>query len=74
MGGSKEENAQITLDILNGAKGPKTDAVLLNAGAGLYVAGKVESMMEGVSLAKELIETGKAKELLERFVRYSNED
>lgn len=74
VGGSKEENAQITLDILNGAKGPKTDAVLLNAGAGLYVAGKVESMMEGVSLAKELIETGKAKELLERFVRYSNED
>lgn len=73
VGGTKEENEKITLDILNGEKGPKREAVLLNAGAALYVAGKTETMHEGVLLAAELIDSGKAKQLLNDFIKYSNE-
>ena len=71
-GGSPEENAQITLDILKGAKGPKTDAVLLNAGAALYIGGKADSMKEGIGLAKDLIASGKALKCLENLIEVSN--
>ena len=71
-GGTPNENAAITLDVLNGLKGPRRDAVLLNAGAGLYIGGKAESLKEGVKLAAELIDSGKAKEKLEAFVMESN--
>lgn len=72
VGGTPQENAQITLDILNGVKGAKRDAVLLNAGAGLYVAGKEDSLAEGVHLAAELIDSGKAMAKLQEFIRESN--
>lgn len=72
VGGTPQENAQITLDILNGVKGAKRDAVLLNAGAGLYVAGKADSLAEGVHLAAELIDSGKAMAKLQEFIRESN--
>ena len=71
-GGSPEENARITRDILSGAQGPKRDAVLLNAGAALYIAGKAESMKAGTVLAAELIDSGKAAETLRRFIELSN--
>ena len=71
-GGTPEENAQITRDILNGAKGPKRDAVLLNAGAALYIGGKADSFAEGVKLAGEIIDSGKAYETLEKFIEVSN--
>ena len=71
-GGSPEENARITRDILSGAEGPKRDAVLLNAGAALYIAGKAESMKAGTVLAAELIDSGKAAETLRRFIELSN--
>ena len=71
-GGTPEENAQITRDILNGAKGPKRDAVLLNAGAALYINDKAASFKEGVALAAELIDSGKAMQLLEKFIEVSN--
>ena len=71
-GGTPEENAQITRDILNGAKGPKRDAVLLNAGAALYINDKAASFKEGVKLAAELIDSGKAMQLLEKFIEVSN--
>ena len=71
-GGSPEENAQITRDILNGAKGPRRDAVLLNAGASLYIGGKADSMQDGVKLAAELIDSGKAAQVLEKFIEVSN--
>lgn len=51
-GGTPEENARITTDILDGKKGPKRDAVVLNAGAGLYVAGKAASVDQGVRMAR----------------------
>lgn len=72
VGGTPQENAQITRDILDGVKGPKRDAVLLNAGAGLYVAGKAESFADGVKLAADLIDSGMAKKKLEEFVKESN--
>lgn len=72
-GGTPEENAKITLAILNGEKGHKRNAVLMNAGAALYVGGKAESMADGVTLAAEIIDSGKAAETLEKFIRLSNE-
>ena len=72
VGGTPEENAQITRDILDGAKGPKREAVLLNAGASLYIGGKASSMKEGVKLAAEIIDSGKAKETLAKLIEVSN--
>ena len=71
-GGTPEENAKITLDILNGAKGHKRNAVLLNAGASLYIGGKAESFADGVKLAAEIIDSGKALETLNKFIEVSN--
>ena len=71
-GGTPEENAQIALDILNGAKGPKRDTVLMNAGAGLYIAGKADSIADGIKLAAELIDSGKALATLEAYKEVSN--
>ncbi len=72
VGGSPAENAQITRDILNGAKGPKRDAVLLNAGAALYIGGKAETLAQGVTLAAELIDSGKAARTLRSLIDVSN--
>ena len=72
-GGSPEENAQITRDILSGKEmGPKRNAVLLNAGASLYVGGKAESIADGIRLAAELIDSGKARETMEAYIKESN--
>ncbi|MBR5406560.1 MAG: anthranilate phosphoribosyltransferase [Lachnospiraceae bacterium] len=72
QGGSPEENAQITKDILSGKdKGPKRDTVLMNAGAAIYIAGKAASVAEGIEKAKELIDSGKAYEAMERFIKES---
>lgn len=71
-GGAPEENAKITLDILKGTEGHKRNAVLMNAGAALYIGGKAESMKEGVALAAELIDSGKALAVLEKLIEISN--
>ena len=71
-GGTPSENAQITLDILNGVKGHKRNAVLLNAGAALYIGGKVKDVKDGVVLAAELIDSGKALATLQNFIEFSN--
>lgn len=72
IGGTPEENAAITTAILKGEKGPKRDAILMNAGAGLYIAGKSDSIAEGIKFAAELIDSGKALATLEAFVKESN--
>ena len=72
VGGSPAENAEITKAILAGEKGPKRDAVLMNAGAALYIGGKAESLAEGIKLAAELIDSGKAMETLEKLIKVSN--
>lgn len=71
VGGSAEENAKITLDILNGAAGPKRDIVLLNAAAGLYIAKKADTLRDGVKLADELISSGAALKKCEEFRKES---
>ena len=71
-GGSPEQNAEILKDILKGVKGPKRDAVLMNAGASLYIGGKAESIQEGIRLAAQLIDSGKAKTVLEKLIEVSN--
>ncbi len=71
-GGTPEENAQITRDILAGKKGHKRNAVLLNAGAALCIGGKAGSIKEGVELAAELIDSGKARKTLEKIIEISN--
>ena len=71
-GGTPEENARITKAILNGEKGAKRDAVLLNAGASLYIGGKAENIRQGISMAAELIDSGKARETLQKFIEFSN--
>ncbi len=72
-GGEPEYNAQISRAILSSElTGPKRDVVLLNAACGLYVAGKAECIQDGIALAAELIDTGKALEKLEEFVAASN--
>ncbi len=73
VGGTATENAQITRDILSGKlQGPKRNAVLMNAGAALYIARKADSMREGILMAADLIDTGKAYEKLEQFITESN--
>ncbi|MDO4268444.1 MAG: anthranilate phosphoribosyltransferase [Eubacteriales bacterium] len=71
-GGSPQENAEITRAVLSGAQGPKRDAVLMNAGASLYIGGKAESMKDGIRLAGELIDSGRAMQVLEQFIQVSN--
>ncbi len=71
-GGTPKENATITLSILKGKKGSKRNAVLMNAGAALYIGGKAKDLAEGAVLAAELIDSGAALAKLEAFRTLSN--
>lgn len=72
-GGTPAENAEITRRILRGEdKGAKRDAVLLNAGAALCAGGAADSIAEGIKLAAELIDSGKAYQTLEKVIEVSN--
>ena len=71
-GETPEENAEITKAILNGAKGHKRNAVLMNAGAALYIGGKADSFKDGIKLAGEIIDSGKAIETLNKMIEVSN--
>ena len=73
QGGSAQQNAQITKEILQGAKGHKRNAVLLNAGAALYIGNKASSLEEGINLAMQLIDNGKAYATLDNFIKVSNQ-
>ncbi len=73
QGGDGIQNARITADILKGnIQGPKREIVLLNAGATLYAGGITDSINEGIKLAAESIDSGKAFRVLERLVELSN--
>lgn len=71
-GGTPEENAKITREILGGAKGHKRNAVLMNAGAALYIGGKAETLKDGIALAADIIDSGKALETLDKLIKVSN--
>lgn len=67
-GGTPEENAQITLDILSGKlHGPKRNVILMNAGAALYAGNKADSIADGIKLAAEMIDSGKALDVLNKY-------
>jgi anthranilate phosphoribosyltransferase len=73
VGGDAAENAAHITTVLGGMKGPFRDIVLLNAGAALLVAGKAKTLREGVALAAESIDSGKAKGVLEALVKLSHD-
>jgi anthranilate phosphoribosyltransferase len=72
VGGTPAENAAITRSILNGEHGPKRDAVLLNSGAAIYIAGRAPSIEAGIEIATEMLDSGAALTQLQRFVEMSN--
>ena len=72
VGGAAEENAELTLDILKGEKGPKRDIVALNAAAAIVAGGKAENLEEGLLVAAASIDSGKALEKLEALKAMSN--
>ena len=71
-GAEPETNAEIMREILNGSSGPKTDIVVLNAAAAIYVGGKADSIEKGILAAKNSIESGAALKKLEELCRVSN--
>ncbi len=74
IGGDADENAEIARAVLAGERGPRRDVVLLNAAAGLCVAERAASLEDGVQLAAETIDSGKAERLLARFVAFTRGD
>ncbi len=69
-GGTPEENAQMAVEILNGEPGPKRDIVVLNAAAGLMVGGVAADLHEGIALAGESTDSGRALTVLEKLVAF----
>lgn len=72
LGGTPAENAAITRAVLGGEQGPKRCAVLMNAGAALFVAGKADNIADGIILATELIDNGEALKKLDEFILATN--
>ena len=72
VGGDPEENAKIAISVLKGEQGHRRHTVLMNAGAALYINGKADSMADGIKLAGELIDSGKAYATLEKMIEVSN--
>jgi len=69
QGGAPEENAQIAKSILMGDDiGKKADIVIINAGLGIYIGGRVDSISSGIDLARDVIKTGAAMNVLERLI------
>ena len=72
QGGGPYDNARIIRDILKGEKGPKRDVVVLNAAAAIAASGKAKDIKEGIPMAEEAIDSGKALEKLERLIEITN--
>jgi anthranilate phosphoribosyltransferase len=67
-GGDPQESARIFLDVLEGAEGARANTVMMNAAAAAVVGGKARDLKEGVGVARESIQAGRALEKLQRFV------
>ncbi len=72
LGGDRDYNAEVTLQILSGSKGPKRDIVCINAAAGLIVAGKADGYLEAMEMINEAIDSGNAMKKLEEIRRFTN--
>jgi anthranilate phosphoribosyltransferase len=73
-GGTKEQNAEILLEILKGGRGAKRNITILNAAAVFMIAGRAKDFNEGVKLANQSIDTGEAFHILERLMKFTNEE
>jgi anthranilate phosphoribosyltransferase len=73
-GGDPEKNADVTLKILDGEKGPRRDVVLINSAAALVAAGKAEKLADGISVAAYAIDSGAARDKLEALIAFSREN
>jgi len=73
LGGSPAENAQITRDILSGEKSPRRNAVLINSAAAIHIAKPEVTINEGIAIAAEAINSGKAVEQLRQFIALSQQ-
>lgn len=72
LGGDASYNASILLECLDGKQGAVRDIVVLNSGAGIYVGGGARSIADGIEMAREVIDSGRAKRTLEGFIATSN--
>jgi anthranilate phosphoribosyltransferase len=72
-GGGPEDNARLAREILDGATGPRRDVVLLNSAAALRASGLAGDWKDGLGLAAEAIDSGRAGQVLERWARISTE-
>ena len=72
MGGDKESNAKIALNILKGEKSPARDIVVANSALGIYVAGKAKSLLEARQMAEESIDSNRAYDKLQKLIEYTN--
>ncbi|WP_066061530.1 anthranilate phosphoribosyltransferase [Neobacillus soli] len=70
-GGDSKENAEILIKVLKGEKGAYRDTVLLNSGLGIFTAGKANSILDGIEVAREIIDTGAAYEKLKTLIEKS---
>jgi anthranilate phosphoribosyltransferase len=73
VGGTAEENAAIMKRVIDGERGAPRDVVLLNAGAALFIAGRVASIQEGMAQAGRSIDDGRTRDTLERLIACSNQ-
>jgi anthranilate phosphoribosyltransferase len=71
-GGDAAENAAIVRDVLAGTRGARRDVVLLNAGVALFVAGRVDTIREGIAAAAAAVDAGAALERLEKMAQSSH--
>jgi len=71
-GGTVEENASIAKKVIEGEKGPRQDVVLLNASSALITGGMAKDFKDGIKIARLSIESGKAKEKLEKLIEFTN--
>ena len=72
-GGDSKDNAQIAIQVLNGETGPKSDIIVLNAAAGLVVAGIAENLVDGIERARSSIDSGAAKSKLQELQTYTQD-
>jgi anthranilate phosphoribosyltransferase len=72
-GGEPQKNAEILRKLISGEQGAKRNAAVLNAAAAMYISGKYESIEEAVNAANQVIDSGKALQKLEEFIKYSND-
>jgi anthranilate phosphoribosyltransferase len=71
-GGSADASAAIIQSIFRGEEGPARDVVLLNSGAALYVSGQAETLEQGIRLAAESIDSGRARQKLQELAQMTN--